>query len=241
MPASTPMPYHDDEQDSTLKWVILFVALSLLAHALLLIGIIFLSKHVPSPRLEPQEATPATSITLIQPPPQAAPKPIFMNTPDDQKNVPHKEKQIQVGPRYESRFQEQREPQARFHHAGCRQQGQSRLFPGIVAIRAAHPQGAIPDDSARLPRRSRPSPPAPDPAATRATSPAQGGETDASPRPARRRLRQLRLPLRPKRLRRPSWTRMDCPCCRRSMPRPWRLKPRPPLLNSPSRSPRNRP
>jgi len=90
------MPYEQDEQDSaTIKWIILFVVLSLLAHVVLLFCIIFLSKHIPAPKLESPEQAPTTTITLVQPP-QAppAPKPIFMTTAE-QKNAPHKLTQVQ--------------------------------------------------------------------------------------------------------------------------------------------------
>jgi outer membrane biosynthesis protein TonB len=82
------MSYETEDQDSTTaKWVVLFVVLSLLAHAILLIAIVFLSKHIPAPSIPQQEPAPTTTIQLIQPPPQAAPKTIFMPT-HPQKDVP---------------------------------------------------------------------------------------------------------------------------------------------------------
>lgn len=95
MPYSAPMPYQRDDQDATtVRWVVLFVLLSLVAHALFILVLLFLSKHIPSPRMDLHPVPPTVSLTLIPPPqPVAAPPPpkhIFMPTPA-QKNALHKE------------------------------------------------------------------------------------------------------------------------------------------------------
>ena len=93
MPYSTPLSYEHEEQESaTLKWIILFIVLSLVVHALLLVTIIILSKHIPAPKLESTASTPTVALSLIPPPPvpAAPPKKIFMMTPA-QKNAKHKE------------------------------------------------------------------------------------------------------------------------------------------------------
>jgi hypothetical protein len=84
------MSYEQEDQDAiSLKWIVIFVLLSLLAHALLIVGMILLSKHIPTPRLEPKAQDPTVALTLVQPPPVAAPKPIFMVTPDQKNTKPH--------------------------------------------------------------------------------------------------------------------------------------------------------
>ena len=68
-----------------------------MAHALFLLTIIFLSKHIPAPKLEPQTTATPVAITIIPPPPVALPpkpKPIFMTTPK-QPNAPHKDALVQ--------------------------------------------------------------------------------------------------------------------------------------------------
>jgi len=89
------MQYEDEDQDSTtLKWVVLFICLSVAAHVLLITVLIILSKHIPAPRLEAATKAPSVTMTLIEPPPKPvmppAPKHVFMTTPE-QKNAPHKE------------------------------------------------------------------------------------------------------------------------------------------------------
>ena len=107
MPYSAPMAYeHEDRDSATPTWVVLFVVASLLAHVILICVIVILSKHIPSPKLESAASTPTATITLIQPPPQVAPKHIFMPTPNDQKNVPHKDTLVEIGPRYKTCFPE---------------------------------------------------------------------------------------------------------------------------------------
>ncbi len=95
MPYSAPMSYETEDQDSIpTKWIVLFVVLSLLAHAVLLFALVFLSKHIPEPNLEP-EKSPTVALHLIPPPPAVpTPKPIFMPTPD-QKNTKHKDSLVQ--------------------------------------------------------------------------------------------------------------------------------------------------
>jgi hypothetical protein len=93
------MSYEQDDQDAIrIKWIAIFVVLSLCAHAALIFFLIFFSKFIPTPKLEPTAVTPtATQLTLIQPPPPVAPpkpKTIFMPTPD-QKNAKHKDELVE--------------------------------------------------------------------------------------------------------------------------------------------------
>jgi len=81
-------PYEDPES-STTKWVLIFILLSLLAHAIIIAAIILVTVFMPVPKIVlPKPAIP--TITLTLPPPAAAPKkPIFIPTTPDA-NAPHK-------------------------------------------------------------------------------------------------------------------------------------------------------
>lgn len=93
MAGSAHLSYEDQDQDViTPRWVTLFVLLSLLAHATLILVLWLLSLHIPLPVPNSKHQTPPeVKLTLIQPPP---PKTIFMPTPE-QKNAPHKQQQVE--------------------------------------------------------------------------------------------------------------------------------------------------
>ncbi len=70
-------PYREPE-DKTLKWVVIFIVLSLLLHAILFTAILLVSHLVPAPKFEvpPPPKENKIALSIIQPPP--APKPIFI-------------------------------------------------------------------------------------------------------------------------------------------------------------------
>jgi outer membrane biosynthesis protein TonB len=86
-------PYEEREEAST-RWVIIFILLSLLAHAVLITVILLITVFMPVPKIKiPEPAT--TTLTLTQMPPQAPPqKPMFVPT-KPQANVPHTQQQIE--------------------------------------------------------------------------------------------------------------------------------------------------
>lgn len=80
------MPYQDEDRDSApTKWVAIFVLLSILAHAVIILAVILLAAYVPAPKLDaPPQTPPTVNVTLMpQPPPKQRP---FMPT-EAQTNV----------------------------------------------------------------------------------------------------------------------------------------------------------
>jgi outer membrane biosynthesis protein TonB len=90
MITTAPAPYREPE-DKTLKWVMIFILLSLLLHALLFTGLFLFSRYVPSPKLEvpPPSKENKIALSLVPPPP----KKIFVPT-EQQPNIPHVEQPI---------------------------------------------------------------------------------------------------------------------------------------------------
>jgi outer membrane biosynthesis protein TonB len=84
MISTAPAPYREPE-DKTLKWVMIFILLSLLLHAILFTAIFLFSRYVPTPKLTTPEPPKENKIALSLVPP---PKPIFVPT-EPQANVPH--------------------------------------------------------------------------------------------------------------------------------------------------------
>ncbi|HEX4140731.1 MAG TPA: hypothetical protein VHY09_10320 [Candidatus Methylacidiphilales bacterium] len=93
MITTTQAPFREPE-DKTLKWVMIFIVVSLLLHALLFTGIVLISRLVPTPKFVTPEPPKENKIALsiIQPPP--APKPIFIPT-QPQLNTPHVKQQVE--------------------------------------------------------------------------------------------------------------------------------------------------
>ena len=74
-------PYEEPESTTT-RWLIYFVLLSLLAHAVIIAAILLITRFMPPPKIPlPDEAGPAVTITQLPPPvPTAPPKKIFIPT-----------------------------------------------------------------------------------------------------------------------------------------------------------------
>ncbi|HEV3273179.1 MAG TPA: hypothetical protein VGZ93_13455 [Candidatus Methylacidiphilales bacterium] len=84
-------PYGEPESSTTTRWVVIFILLSLLAHAVIIAAIMLITVFMPAPKIILPEP-PATNVTLsLLPPPVPAtrPKPVFIPT-HPQANVPHK-------------------------------------------------------------------------------------------------------------------------------------------------------
>jgi outer membrane biosynthesis protein TonB len=90
MITTAPAPYREPE-DKTLKWVMIFVLLSLLLHAILFTALFLFSRYVPPPKFvtPPPPKENKIALSLVPPPP----KKIFVPT-EPQANMPHKEQQI---------------------------------------------------------------------------------------------------------------------------------------------------
>jgi outer membrane biosynthesis protein TonB len=85
MSASVYRPF-EDRESITLRWLFIFVLLSLLAHVLILGIILVITHFMPVPKIKP--VTPpvhTVNLTLVPPPPPPAPKPkpLFMPTAPD--------------------------------------------------------------------------------------------------------------------------------------------------------------
>ena len=102
MITTAPAPYREPE-DKTLKWLMIFIALSLLLHAILFTAIFFFSRYVPAPKFAMPEPPKENKIalTLLPPPP---PKPIFIPT-QEQPNAPHVKQQVESA--HDTRLQSQ--------------------------------------------------------------------------------------------------------------------------------------
>jgi len=87
MITTAPAPYREPE-DKTLKWLMIFIALSLLLHAILFTAIFFFSRYVPAPKFAMPEPPKENKIALTLLPPPPAPKTVFIPT-QPQANAPH--------------------------------------------------------------------------------------------------------------------------------------------------------
>ncbi len=92
MITTAPAPYHEPE-DKTLKWLLIFIAFSLLLHAFIFAAIFLFSRYVPPTKLDvpPPPKENKIALTLLPPP---APKPIFVPT-QPQANVPHTKQRVE--------------------------------------------------------------------------------------------------------------------------------------------------
>jgi outer membrane biosynthesis protein TonB len=95
MPISLRSPYEEPESSTTMRWVALFILLSLLAHAIIIAVILLITVFMPVPKIVPlAPASPTVSLSLLPPIPTAPKKPIFIPT-TPQANAPHKTQPIE--------------------------------------------------------------------------------------------------------------------------------------------------
>ena len=88
-------PYREPESTTT-KWVIIFVMISLLAHALIIAIILLITILMPPPKIviPKQDATNVTLSLLPPPAPKPVQKPIFIATAPDPK-AQHKQQIVE--------------------------------------------------------------------------------------------------------------------------------------------------
>jgi outer membrane biosynthesis protein TonB len=73
-------PYEDPES-STTKWVVIFILLSLLAHAVIITAILLITVFMPVPKIVvPEPTSPTINLTLVPPAPAPPKKPLFIPT-----------------------------------------------------------------------------------------------------------------------------------------------------------------
>jgi hypothetical protein len=86
-------PY--EEPESSTKWVLIFVLLSLLAHAVIITAILLITRFMPPPKIAIPEPSPTVKISLVRPPPAATtPKPLFIPT-TPQPDAVHKPQRVE--------------------------------------------------------------------------------------------------------------------------------------------------
>jgi outer membrane biosynthesis protein TonB len=88
MSMSARRPYEDTES-KTLKWVAIFLLLSLLVHAIIIAAILLITLFMPVPKLAEPEQAPNVTLSLLPPPPAKPNKPVFIPTAPDA-NAKHK-------------------------------------------------------------------------------------------------------------------------------------------------------
>jgi outer membrane biosynthesis protein TonB len=88
MITTMPAPFREPE-DKALKWLIIFILLSLIAHVVIISAILLVTRYMPAPKLAPDKPKDSVvTLTLVPPaPPPPAPK-IFIPT-QPQQNTPH--------------------------------------------------------------------------------------------------------------------------------------------------------
>jgi len=92
MSISARRPYEETESTTT-KWVVIFILLSLLAHAIIIAVILLITLFMPVPKLPEPTPPPNVTLTLQPPPPAQRTKPIFVPTAPDP-NAQHKQRPI---------------------------------------------------------------------------------------------------------------------------------------------------
>jgi outer membrane biosynthesis protein TonB len=92
MSISARSPYEDREAATT-RWILIFVLLSLLAHVLIVLAIVLITRFLPVPKITRPEA-PEVSLSLVPNPVAPPKKPIFIPTTPDA-NAKHKEEPIE--------------------------------------------------------------------------------------------------------------------------------------------------
>jgi outer membrane biosynthesis protein TonB len=85
MSISARGPYDMDRESSTSRWVLIFILLSLLAHALLIAIVLLVSIFMPTPKFHPLAPSQPSVNLVLQAPPPALPRPkqVFIPTPPD--------------------------------------------------------------------------------------------------------------------------------------------------------------
>ena len=92
MSISAHSPYEEPESSST-KWVLTFVLLSLLAHAVIIIALLLITIFLPPPKVTLPAPPPATTLTLESlPPAPPKQKPLFVPTKPQANVTPTKQR-----------------------------------------------------------------------------------------------------------------------------------------------------
>jgi len=162
MISSAQAPYHEPE-DKTLKWLLIFIALSLLLHAVIFALFFLLSRVVPPPKFDipPPQKENKIALSLLPPPP--APKPIFIPT-QPQANAPHVKRPVESAHDTELRSQAKtaHDPNSIMPEIeGKKHSPDMRNSPEVKAPKTPQPSTTPPTPHQAQP--TKPSPPTPQP------------------------------------------------------------------------------
>jgi outer membrane biosynthesis protein TonB len=162
MITTMPAPYREPE-DKTTKWLMIFILLSLLLHAILFTSILLITRFMPAPKFAVNEPKDSKITLSLVPPPPPLNKPIFVPT-QPQQNVPHVQRPIESA--NDTQLQSQSKV-ARDQNSlmpdinGKPHAPDMRNSPQIQAPKT--PQVSTTQPTPRQPQPQKPSPPTPKP------------------------------------------------------------------------------
>jgi len=179
-------PYEDPES-STPKWVLIFILLSLLAHAIIIAAILLITIFMPVPKFVPP-APSATTLTLTPlPPVPATPnKPVFIPTNPDA-NAPHKVQPVESANDNElkSKSQTPRAPDSIMPDVtGKKHNTDLNNSPNIPAPQKPEVSSTPPTPKQAKPQK--PTPPQPKPQQAKQPQPPQPAPKPAPPTPPKK-------------------------------------------------------
>ena len=217
-------PYADPESTTT-KWLIIFILLSLLAHAIIIAAILLITVFMPAPKV-PEPKPDSNEIVLTMQPPPAVPKPqkpIFVPTTPEA-NAQHKQQLVQSANDHDltSKAKVARAPDSIMPDVTGQEHNPSlNASPQIKAPETPQPSTTPPTPKQAKPRNQR----------LRSRSPSNLRKSHNRRSPTRSQLQ--RLP------RNPSQRLIPIPDCRFYRPSPWQpwLRPTPPRNPSPRHPP----
>jgi hypothetical protein len=170
------LPIETDRRSIRKLWLIIFVLLSLLAHVLLVLSIVFIAWHTPKPRALAQDAPPPQVSLTLQPAPRQRPN--FIPTEPDEGAPPQKSPLISDNDqRLHSKNRVARAPNVpmpdvtgKNHHASLRETPSSpptknpdtNPSPPTAEQQQQQPTPPTPPKPAKPTKPTKPAPPQPD-------------------------------------------------------------------------------
>ncbi len=188
MAISVRNPYEDPES-STAKWVLIFLLLSLLAHAVIIAAIILITVFMPVPKLilpEPASPTMILSLPPSEPAPAMPKKPLFIPTTPDA-NAPHKVQPIESANDTElkSKSKTARAPESIMPDVSGREHAPNlNNSPNIPAPQK--PEVSSTPPTPKQARPQKPAPPQPNPQLAKQSRPPQPAPKPLPPTPPKK-------------------------------------------------------
>jgi outer membrane biosynthesis protein TonB len=181
---------YEDRDAINTKWITLFVLISLLAHAFLVLAIILITRYLPMPKMSvPEPPNPSVSLTLLPPPPAppSQKRPTMMTDP--QANVTPKNTLIESDndTRAQTQSQAARDPNSLLPDVVSKRVHASNLRESPDTPTHQKPQPATaPSPPKQVQPKEQPTPPQPTPQPTQPPTPAkQPNPKPAPPNPAK--------------------------------------------------------